>query len=81
MCIGLINVLRLLTMEQQQQTEKDAVVAARIPRTLKRLILRVIAVDAHINESDFLRDAIREKIQRDAPEMYKQLFKEASNPE
>jgi len=32
--------------------------------------------DAHLNESDFIRDAIREKIQKEAPDLYKQLFKE-----
>jgi hypothetical protein len=62
-------------MQKQIQKEKDAVIAARIPKTLKALILKIIAVDAHINESDFLRDAIREKVQRDAPELYSQLFK------
>jgi len=56
------------------QKQKDAVIAARIPKTLKELILRIIQVDAHINESDFVRDAIREKILRDAPELYQQLF-------
>jgi len=31
-------------------------------------------LDTHINESDFIRDAIREKIQRDAPYLYRELF-------
>jgi len=34
-------------------------------------------LDTHINESDFIRDAIREKIQREAPHMFKELFLEA----
>ena len=63
--------LRLSTMEKQKQ---DAVISARIPRTLKDLVSKIVTIDAHINESDFLRDAIREKIQKDAPELYKQLF-------
>jgi len=59
--------------------QKDSVIAARVPRTLKDLIAKMIQVDAHINESDFLRDAVREKVQRDAPHLYEQLFKEASS--
>jgi len=30
----------------------------------------------HINPADYMRDAIREKIQRDLPELYKLLFVE-----
>jgi len=33
--------------------------------------------DAHVNPADFIRDAIREKIEKDAPELYRRLFKEA----
>jgi len=46
----------------------------RVPRTLKELIQKVVERDTHLNEADFVRDAIREKIQRDAPDLYKQLF-------
>ena len=56
--------------------QKDAFIPRRVPRTLKELVEKIIEVDAHINESDFVRDAIREKIQRDAPHLYAQLFKE-----
>jgi len=56
------------------EKRKDAFVAARVPRTLKELIQKIVSLDAHLNEADFVRDAIREKIQRDAPELYKQLF-------
>ena len=52
----------------------EAVVAARVPRTLKDLIAKVIQADAHLNESDFVRDAVREKIVRDAPGLYRELF-------
>jgi len=59
------------TMEKQ----KDAYIGVRIPKTLKELVQKVVAVDAHLNEADFVRDAIREKIQREAPELYAQLFR------
>jgi Arc/MetJ-type ribon-helix-helix transcriptional regulator len=48
----------------------------RIPSTLKELIERYVALDCHVNISDFARDAIREKIKRDAPQFYKQIFRE-----
>jgi len=49
----------------------------RIPKTLKDLIQKYVAADMHTNLSDFTRDALREKIQRDAPDFYKLLFQEA----
>lgn len=62
------------TMERQ-----DAIISARIPKSLKKLIEEFVRRDCHLNESDFIRDAIREKIQREAPELYARLFKEAEN--
>jgi len=32
-----------------------------------------------MNESEFYRDAAREKIQHDAPELYKKLFEKGLN--
>ena len=61
--------------------EKDVRISARIPRTLKELMQQFVARDAHINESDLIRDAIREKIQREAPELYRQLFSQAIEKE
>lgn len=68
-------------METQKQVKKEAAISARIPYTLKKLMQKFVLLDAHINESDFIRDAIREKIQREAPELYNQLFKlKGENP-
>lgn len=54
--------------------KKDAIISVRVPKTLKDLISKIVEIDTHINESDFLRDALREKIKRDAPHLYRQLF-------
>ena len=43
---------------------------------MKTLIRKIIEIDTHLNESDFVREAIREKIRRDAPEFYASIFKE-----
>jgi len=55
--------------------EKD--VSFRAPAKLRDLVKLFISLDTHMNESDFYRDAVREKIQREAPELYKKLFEEA----
>jgi len=54
--------------------EKDVRITFRAPTTLRDLVKEYIMLDAHMNESDFYRDAAREKIQREAPELYKKLF-------
>jgi len=65
-------------MATQKQVKKEAAISARIPYTLKTLMQKFVALDTHINESDFIRDAIREKIQREAPGLYGDIFKEDS---
>jgi len=57
--------------------ERTKVVATRVTPNLARLIEEYCRRDAHVNPADFIRDAIREKIQRDAPKLYKKLFQEA----
>ena len=56
-------------------TKKELVnLNVRIPSTLKKLIAKYVEYDCHTNASDFTRDALREKLGRDAPELFKQLF-------
>jgi len=54
--------------------EKDVRITFRAPTTLRDLVSEYVSLDAHMNESEFYRDAAREKIQHDAPELYKKLF-------
>ncbi len=56
--------------------ENEIRINARVPHTLKKLMEQFVALDSHMNESDLIRDAIREKIQRDAPDLYKRIFQE-----
>lgn len=60
------------------ETEKTKVVSCRVPDRLAQLIERVCKLDMHVNPADFIRDAIREKIQRDYPELAKQLILEVT---
>jgi len=60
--------------EGNRTREKPMKISAWIPKSLKVLMRRYVEQDTHLNESDFIRDAIRDKIQREAPELYRQLF-------
>jgi metal-responsive CopG/Arc/MetJ family transcriptional regulator len=55
--------------------KKDVIVTTRIPANLQELIDDFIERDTHLNRSDLVRDAIREKVKKDAPELYAELFK------
>jgi Arc/MetJ-type ribon-helix-helix transcriptional regulator len=54
--------------------EKLVQLNVRIPRTLKQLMLDCIELDTHKDLSELTRDALREKIHRDAPDLYRELF-------
>jgi Arc/MetJ-type ribon-helix-helix transcriptional regulator len=49
-----------------------------ITQTMKDLIEEFVSYDTHMNLSEFVRDAIRQKFQRDAPHLYKKIFLEVS---
>jgi len=48
----------------------------RITPTLKKIIEKYIEADTHINISDFARDALREKMKRDAPWFLEEMLRE-----
>ena len=60
------------------KVEKLVQLNVRIPRTLKKLMKEYIELDAHKDISELTRDALREKIQRDAPNLYKKQFERES---
>lgn len=55
--------------------QKMAQLNVRVPQNLKKLMKEYIELDAHKDLSELTRDALREKIQRDAPELYGNLFR------
>jgi Arc/MetJ-type ribon-helix-helix transcriptional regulator len=59
--------------------EKLVALNVRVPHTLKKLMKEYIALDSHKDISELTRDALREKIKRDAPRLYKKLFEENKN--
>ena len=56
--------------------EKTRVISCRVPERFAEIIQKFCSLDAHVNPADFLRDALREKVKRDAPILYEQLFRE-----
>jgi len=48
----------------------------RVPPNLKNLMREYIQLDTHKDISELTRDAIREKIRRDAPQLYAELFQQ-----
>ena len=53
---------------------KLKVIATRVTEPLWRVIQEYLSMDAHVTPADFLRDAIREKLKRDAPQLYQKMF-------
>jgi hypothetical protein len=55
--------------------------SVRVPPSLKDLMSRFLTLDTHKDFSELTRDALREKIKRDAPELYAQLFQSKESAE
>jgi len=47
----------------------------KIPTTLKKLLEEHVKHDLHTNISEFTREAIRQKLEREAPDLLKKLVK------
>ncbi|MEM2889653.1 MAG: hypothetical protein QXR42_09340 [Candidatus Bathyarchaeia archaeon] len=59
------------------ESEKTIVIATRVTKRFAELLEQYCRQDAHVNWADLIRDAVREKIQREAPELYQKLFQKA----
>ena len=55
---------------------KNVTMVCRITHKTREAINKIIIMDTHLNESDFIRAAIREKILRDAPQLLKEMLEE-----
>lgn len=49
-------------------------IGVRVPLKLRELMREYLRLDTHLNESEFVRTAIREKLQRDAPRLRERMF-------
>ncbi len=59
-----------------QHVGNKNLVGIRLPPSLRELINRFLETSAtYLNISEFARAALREKIQRDAPWLYEEVFR------
>ena len=61
----------------KKSPERMTQISFRVPKFLIELVHRFIKMNTYCNPSEFFRDAIREKILRDAPDLYTSIFEEA----
>lgn len=54
-------------------SKETANINIRVTPTLRRIIERYVEIGTYINISDFGRDALREKIRRDAPKLLEEI--------
>ena len=59
--------------------KKECRINARIPVMLKKCLDEFLALRGYMNVSEFIRDAMREKINREAPVLYRRLFEGNKN--
>jgi Arc/MetJ-type ribon-helix-helix transcriptional regulator len=54
---------------------ESLVVSARVTKPLALAIEKYLSLNAHVSPSDFIRDAIREKLDRDASWLLDELLR------
>jgi Arc/MetJ-type ribon-helix-helix transcriptional regulator len=67
----------LSTSENKLPKKKTKVIATRVTEHFANLLEQYCLHDAYINFSDLIRDALREKLRKDAPERFELLFEDA----
>lgn len=59
---------------EQNTSYNKTIISFRIPRGLRKIMNKMVLLGGYINEPDFIRETIREKIQHDAPYLIKEMF-------
>ena len=60
--------------------DAEVYVTARLPGKLREILRAHVARDTHMNESEFVRAAVREKLQREAGDLYESLVQAKRKP-
>jgi Arc/MetJ-type ribon-helix-helix transcriptional regulator len=66
----------IILTDENMTKQKTKVIATRIPEQFAEILQTYCKKEAYINLADLLRDALRNKIQHEAPQLYNQLFQE-----
>ena len=56
------------------EKRKLRVISTRITEPLAEVIEEYLRRDAHVTPADLLRDALREKLKRDVPDLYQRMY-------
>ena len=64
----------LSTSENTLTKERTKVISTRVTERFANLVKQYCKEDAYINCSDFVRDALREKLRKDASDRFKRLL-------
>lgn len=64
---------KLLVKQDQVVGESEVYLTARVPSKLRDILIAHVARDTHMHASEFIREAIREKLQQEAPDLYRLL--------
>ena len=66
--------INLSTSANKLAKNKTKVITTRVPERFAELLEQYCRQDVYINCSDLIRDALRVKIRRDAPDLYNELL-------
>ena len=74
---SLLNTYHSITSLDGEIMEEEQlqVISVKITKPFYETIKKFLELDAHVTLSDFVRDAIRDKIKNDAPWLYEEMLK------
>jgi hypothetical protein len=65
-----------LTTKEDTVERETVVLSCRVSERFAQLVKKFCSLDSHLNPADLLRDSLREKIAKEAPKLYAQMFEE-----
>ena len=54
-------------------------ISLKVTKKFNQAIEKFIILDSHMSKSDFIRDAIRDKLRLEAPQLLKEMLKEEAD--
>jgi len=62
---------------KEGEREQTVVLSCRVSERFAQLVRKFCSLDSHLNPADLMRDSLREKIAKEAPKLYAQMFEES----
>ena len=56
------------------ESRKLKVISTRVTEPLAKIVEEYLRRDTHVNPADLMRDALREKLKRDVPDLYEKML-------